>query len=94
MINLRTIKPYDEALIAGSVAKTGRLVIAQEGPKVGGWAAEIAAMVSEKYFEYLAAPVARVTCLDVPVSFSPVLEDYYMLHPEDIVRAAKTVVSF
>ena len=94
VINLRTIKPYDEPLIAESVAKTGRLVVAQEGPKVGGWAAEISAMVTEKYFEYLSAPVARVTCLDVPVSFAPVLEDYYMLSPADIVRAAKTTVAF
>ena len=85
VINLRTIKPYDEQIIAESVAKTNRLVIAQEGPKVGGWAAEIGAMVTEKYFEYLAAPVERVTCLDIPVSFAPSLEDYYMLTPEDIV---------
>ena len=75
VINLRTIKPYDEQIIAESVAKTNRLVIAQEGPKVGGWAAEIGAMVTEKYFEYLAAPVERVTCLDIPVSFAPSLED-------------------
>ncbi|MDR1800668.1 MAG: alpha-ketoacid dehydrogenase subunit beta [Lachnospiraceae bacterium] len=94
IINLRTIKPYDEELIAKSVAKTSRLVIAQEGPKVGGWAAEISAMVSEKYFEYLEAPIQRVTCLDVPVSFSPVLEDYYMLNAADIVAAAKEAVSF
>ena len=94
VINLRTIKPYDELLIAESVAKTGRLVIAQEGPKVGGWAAEISAMVNEKYFEYLAAPISRVTCLDIPVSFAPVLEDYYMLNPADIARAVRTTVAF
>ena len=94
VINLRTIKPYDEQIIAESVAKTNRLVIAQEGPKVGGWAAEIGAMVTEKYFEYLAAPVERVTCLDIPVSFAPSLEDYYMLTPEDIVKAAKKTMEF
>lgn len=94
VINLRTIKPYDEQLIAESVAKTGRLVIAQEGPKVGGWASEISAMVNEKYFEYLAAPIERVTCLDIPVSFAPTLEDYYMLSPEDIVSAVKKTVAF
>ena len=94
VINLRTIKPYDEQIIAESVAKTNRLVIAQEGPKVGGWAAEIGAMVTEKYFEYLAAPVERVTCLDIPVSFAPSLEVYYMLTPEDIVKACKKTVEF
>ena len=94
VINLRTIKPYDEQIIAESVAKTNRLVIAQEGPKVGGWAAEIGAMVTEKYFEYLAAPVERVTCKDIPVSFAPSLEDYYMLTPEDIVAACKKTVEF
>ena len=94
VINLRTIKPYDEQIIAESVAKTNRLVIAQEGPKVGGWAAEIGAMVTEKYFEYLAAPVERVTCKDIPVSFAPNLEDYYMLTADDIVAACKKTVEF
>jgi len=94
VINLRTIKPYDEQIIAESVAKTNRLVIAQEGPKVGGWAAEIGAMVTEKYFEYLAAPVERVTCKDIPVSFAPSLEDYYMLTSDDIVAACKKTVEF
>lgn len=94
VINLRTIKPYDEQIIAESVAKTNRLVIAQEGPKVGGWAAEIGAMVTEKYFEYLAAPVERVTCKDIPVSFAPSLEDYYMLTSDDIVKACKKTVEF
>ncbi len=94
VINLRTIKPYDREAIANSVAKTGRLVIAQEGPKVGGWAAEISAMVNEKYFEYLSAPIARVTSLDIPVSFAPVLEDYYMPHTGDIVRAVRETMAF
>ncbi len=94
VVNLRTIKPYDEEIIAQSVAKTGRLVIAQEGPKCGGWAGEISAMVTEKYFEYLSAPVERVTCLDVPVAFAPNLEDYYMLTPEDIEKACKKTMAF
>jgi pyruvate/2-oxoglutarate/acetoin dehydrogenase E1 component len=51
-------------------------------------------MIGEKYFEYLAAPVARVTCQDVPVSFAPVLEDYYMLSSADVVRAAKEIAAF
>lgn len=94
IINLRTVMPYDRETIAKSVAKTGRLVIAQEGPKVGGWAAEISAMVNEKYFEYLAAPIARVTSLDIPVSFAPKLEDYYLPHPADIVKAVKATLDF
>ena len=94
IINLRTVMPYDRETIAKSVAKTGRLVIAQEGPKKGGWAAEISAMVNEKYFEYLAAPIARVTSLDIPVSFAPKLEDYYLPHPADIVKAVKSTLDF
>ncbi|MEL7608924.1 MAG: alpha-ketoacid dehydrogenase subunit beta [Bacillota bacterium] len=94
IINLRTVMPYDRETIAKSVAKTGRLVIAQEGPKKGGWAAEISAMVGEKYFEYLAAPIARVTSLDVPVSFAPKLEDYYMPSPADIARAVRAAIDF
>jgi pyruvate dehydrogenase E1 component beta subunit len=76
IINPRTLFPLDKETIRDSVAKTGRLVVMQEGPKFMGAAAEIGAMVAEDVFEYLAAPLRRVTSLDVPVAFSPGLEDY------------------
>lgn len=94
VVNLRTVTPYDKETIAASVAKTGRLVVAQEGPKVGGWGAELAAMIAEDVFEYLAAPVKRVTSMDVPVSFAPVLEDYILPSAKLIADACRAVVNY
>ncbi len=92
VINLRTVAPYDKETIYNSVAKTGRLVIAQEGPKCGGWAAEISAAVADDMFEYLAAPVRRITSMDVPISFAPSLEDYVMPKTDDIIAACREMM--
>ena len=94
VIDPRTLFPLDKDTIIRSVAKTGRLVVAQEGPKVMGFGAEIAAMVAEDVFEYLKAPVKRVTTLDVPISFAPVLEDYVVPTDVDIADACRSAVEF
>jgi pyruvate/2-oxoglutarate/acetoin dehydrogenase E1 component len=77
MIDLRTIKPLDQRLILNSVKKTGRLVIADGGWKTCGIAAEIAALVSETGFDYLKAPIKRVTLPDHPAPASNALEKAY-----------------
>lgn len=94
IIDLRTVFPYDKETICNSVAKTSRLIIAQEGPKCGGWGAEISAMINEDVFEYLSAPIKRVTSLDSPVPFSPALEDYVLPHTEDLVAACRKVMEY
>lgn len=94
IIDPRTIFPLDKKTIIESVAKTGRLVIAQEGPKVMGYGAEIGAMISEDIFEYLKAPVKRVTSLDVPVAFSPVLEDYINPTVDHVMAACREAMAF
>ena len=94
IVNPRTLFPLDKETIIKSVAKTGRLVIAQEGPKVMGYGAEISAMLAEEIFEYLKAPVKRVTSIDVPMPFAPVLEDYVLPNPSLIVDAVKAVMEF
>lgn len=94
IINPRTLFPLDKETILDSVAKTGRLVIAQEGPKVMGYGAEIGAMIAEDVFEYLKAPIKRVTSLGVPVPFAPNLEDYILPKPEYIVHAVKEALEF
>ena len=66
IIDLRTLRPLDEEIILNSVSKTGRLLIADCGWKTGGITAEISAMVAEKGFELLKAPIRRVACPDVP----------------------------
>jgi pyruvate/2-oxoglutarate/acetoin dehydrogenase E1 component len=77
LIDLRTAKPLDEALLIESVRKTGRLVVADGGWRTGGWASEVAARVSERAFEALKAPVCRVTLPDCPAPASAALEQVY-----------------
>ncbi|MEL7602521.1 MAG: alpha-ketoacid dehydrogenase subunit beta [Bacillota bacterium] len=94
VINLRTIAPYDKETVMASVAKTGRLVIAQEGPKTGGWAAELSAMIADDMFEYLRAPIKRVTSMDVPIAFAPVMEDYVLPSAEKIEAACRELAGY
>ncbi|MAT41182.1 MAG: alpha-ketoacid dehydrogenase subunit beta [Anaerolineaceae bacterium] len=94
IINPLTLFPLDKETIINSVAKTGRLVIIQEGPKFMGYAAEIGSMVYEEIFEYLKAPMKRITSLDTPVPFAPVMEDYVMPQYEDVLKACNQLMSF
>ncbi len=94
IIDPRTLFPMDKKTIVESVAKTGRLVIVQEGPRVMGFAAEVSAMVGEDVFEYLRSPIKRVTSLDVPVAFSPGLEDYINPTVDHVVSACRDVMAF
>lgn len=89
VIDLRTLKPLDEEIILNSVKKTGRLIIADTGWKTGGVSAEIAALVSEKGFDFLKKPVRRVACEDVPTPASYVLEEEFYPDAEDIVSAVR-----
>lgn len=75
-----------------SVKKTGRLVIADGGWKTCGVAAEISAIVSENIFEYLKAPVKRVTLPDCPAPASSVLEKEFFKYSHDITEAVKQVM--
>jgi len=89
MIDLRTAKPLDEEIIMKSVRKTGRLVIVDGGWKFCGYAAEIAAVVSEKALEYLKLPVKRITLMDVPAPASRTLEKAYYLTYKEIALQIK-----
>jgi pyruvate dehydrogenase E1 component beta subunit len=91
VIDLRSVKPLDEALLFESVKKTGRLVVADGGWKTCGMAAEVSARVSENVFEYLKAPIARVTLPDSPAPASRVLEKEYYPDSKTIVDAVKIV---
>jgi pyruvate dehydrogenase E1 component beta subunit len=87
-----TLSPLDEETILESVKKTHRLVIVHEEVKFAGSGAEIAAIVSEKAFDYLDAPILRVAAPFSPVPFSPTLEMEYLPSEEKIIKAVKTVM--
>jgi pyruvate dehydrogenase E1 component beta subunit len=91
VIDLRTLKPMDSETIIESVKKTGRLVTIEEGWKQSGVGAEIAARVMEEAFDYLDAPVARVTGKDVPMPYAANLEKLALPSVAEVVEAAKAV---
>jgi pyruvate dehydrogenase E1 component beta subunit len=91
VIDLRTIKPMDIATIIESVKKTGRIVTVEEGWKQSGVGSEIAARLMEEAFDYLDAPVARVTGKDVPMPYAANLEKLALPSVAEVVAAAKAV---
>jgi pyruvate dehydrogenase E1 component beta subunit len=91
VIDLRTLKPMDSDTIVESVKKTGRIVTVEEGWKQSGVGAEIAARVMEDAFDYLDAPVARVTGKEVPMPYAANLEKLALPSVAEVVAAAKAV---
>jgi pyruvate/2-oxoglutarate/acetoin dehydrogenase E1 component len=92
VIDVRSLAPIDYETIGASVKKTGRVVVVEEGPKTGGVSAEIAAGIMEHFGDSLLAPVMRVASADVPVPFTPVLEDAYRPDRARIVEAVRRIV--
>ncbi|MDJ0847535.1 MAG: transketolase C-terminal domain-containing protein [Myxococcota bacterium] len=93
VLDPRTLVPLDRAGILASVAKTGRLVVADPAHRTCGAAAEIAAVVAEQGFDTLCAPIQRVATPDVPVPFSPALEAGLFPHRDAIADAARRTLS-
>ncbi|HID87819.1 MAG TPA: alpha-ketoacid dehydrogenase subunit beta, partial [Anaerolineae bacterium] len=92
VVDPRTLTPLDEEGIIASVKKTHRLVIVHEAVKRGGPGGEIAAVVAERAFDYLDAPIKRVTAPFTPVPFSPALESEFIPNEAKIVAAVREVV--
>ena len=91
VINLRSLRPLDEATLVTSVMKTNRIVSVEEGWPICGIGSEIAALMMEQAFDYLDAPVHRVTGADVPLPYAANLERLALPQAETIVAAAKSV---
>ena len=91
IIDLRTLRPMDTATVIRSIEKTGRCVVVEEGWQQSGVAAEIAARVMEQAFDYLDAPVTRVSGKDVPMPYAANLEKLALPSVAEVVAAAKAV---
>ncbi|MEC7488464.1 MAG: pyruvate dehydrogenase complex E1 component subunit beta [Pseudomonadota bacterium] len=91
VIDLRTLRPLDTETIVNSVMKTNRIVSVEEGWPVAGMGSEISAVITEKAFDWLDAPVARVCAADVPMPYAANLEKLALPQVADITRAAKSV---
>ena len=94
VIDPRTTSPLDEETILESIRRTGRLVVIDESPPRCSMAADIAALVAEKAFGSLKAPILKVTCPHTPVPFSPVLEDAYVPTAGRIEEAIRAVLAY
>ncbi len=94
VLDLRTLLPLDDDAIIASVKKTNRVLIVHEDTRTGGIAGEITARINERAFEWLDAPVLRVTAADVPLPYSPPLEDYVLPQAADIVRAVRQLARY
>jgi 2-oxoisovalerate dehydrogenase E1 component len=78
VIDLRTLLPWDKELVLESVKKTGKVLVLHEDTATGGFGGEIASWIGENAFEYLDAPVRRLSSLDTPVPFAPELEHNFL----------------
>lgn len=94
VLDLRTLLPMDDEAIMTTVKKTNRVLIAHEDTRTGGVAGEITARINDQAFEWLDAPVKRVTAHDVPLPYAPTLEDYVLPQTEDLIRASRWLAAY
>ena len=91
IIDLRTVRPMDYDAIINSVKKTNRLVVLEEAWPFASVASEITYMVQERAFDYLDAPIQRITTADTPAPYSPTLLKEWLPNSEDVIKAVKKV---
>ncbi|HEU4628672.1 MAG TPA: alpha-ketoacid dehydrogenase subunit beta [Gemmatimonadaceae bacterium] len=94
VLDLRSLLPMDDEAIVATVRKTNRVLVVHEDTRTGGVAGEITARINELAFEWLDAPVLRVTAHDVPLPYAPALEDFVLPQAADVVRAARRLAAY
>ncbi len=94
VLDLRTLLPLDEEAILATAAKTGRLIVLHEATRTGGPGGEVAALVAERAFEHLDAPVLRVAPPDTPVPYAPTLEEFFLPSAEKLGKAIHAVYDY
>jgi 2-oxoisovalerate dehydrogenase E1 component len=94
IIDLRCLVPWDQELVASSVAKTGRVMVVHEDIRTSGFGAEVAAWIAQECFSNLDAPVERIGAKDCHVAYEPTLEDAILPQAEDIEARARALLAF
>jgi pyruvate dehydrogenase E1 component beta subunit len=92
VIDLRSLNPLDLKTIIGSIKKTGRALVVEEGCKTGGVGGEIVSLIMENGFDYLDAPVKRLAGKDVPMPYAKNLETLALPQLDDIITAVKDIL--
>jgi 2-oxoisovalerate dehydrogenase E1 component beta subunit len=94
VLDLRTLAPLDDEAIFATVRKTNRVLVLHEDTRTGGIAGEITSRINESCFEWLDAPVLRVTAHDIPLPYAPQLEDFVLPQTSDVVRAVRRLAAY
>jgi pyruvate dehydrogenase E1 component beta subunit len=94
VIDPRTLVPFDKETIIKSVQKTGRVIIVHEAHQRGGPGAEIAALIAEEAVQWLDSPIVRVAAKNVPLPYSPILEEYVLPSVEDIIQTVTRILAY
>jgi 2-oxoisovalerate dehydrogenase E1 component beta subunit len=94
VLDLRTLLPLDEEAVLATAAKTGKVIVLHEATRTGGPGGEVAALIAERAFEYLDAPVMRLAPPDTPVPYSPPLEEYFLPNAEKVGRAVRALYDY
>ena len=94
VLDLRSLLPMDDEAIMATVKKTNRVMSVHEDTRTGGVAGEVTARITERAFAWLDAPILRVTAADVPLPYSPPLEDFVLPQTTDIVTVARQLAAY
>src|SRR5512138_2473022 len=94
VLDLRSLLPFDKEAVLESVKKTNKVILLHEDTQIGGFAGELAAIISEEAFEYLDGPIRRITAPNTPVPYSPPLEEFFLPKVSDVVRVARELYAY
>ena len=94
VLDLRSLLPFDKDAVLESVKKTNKVILLHEDTRTGGFAGELAALISEEAFDYLDGPIRRITAPDTPVPFSPPMEEFFLPKISDVLRVARELHAY
>jgi 2-oxoisovalerate dehydrogenase E1 component beta subunit len=94
VLDLRSLLPYDREAVLETAKKTSKVILLHEDTRIGGFAGELAALISEEAFDYLDGPIRRITAPDTPVPYSPPLEEFFLPKVSDVTRIARELHAY
>jgi 2-oxoisovalerate dehydrogenase E1 component beta subunit len=94
VLDLRSLLPFDRTAVLETVKKTSKVILLHEDTRIGGFAGELAALISEEAFDYLDGPIRRITAPDSPVPYSPPLEEFFLPKVADVIRVARELYAY
>ena len=94
VLDLRSLLPYDREAVLETAKKTSKVILLHEDTRIGGFAGELAALISEEAFDYLDGPIRRITAPDTPVPYSPPLEEFFLPKVSDVTRVARELHAY